>query len=153
MIKGPESWRYLYAQQASPHRERLSSLGQHPSDFDDIPTVTAACAPMPRVSSPRSCSRSTSHANSIPRFAVAGSSQRKACFFTTRPPLGKNRQRPRWGILLTVRRVGRKKRVNLMRSRNGAAGPLWVMGGGPASAADPQHFQYPTTCRTAAHRR
>src|SRR5271166_6556715 len=27
---------------------------------------------------------------------------------------------------LTVRRVGREKRVNLMRSHNGAAGPLWL---------------------------
>jgi hypothetical protein len=32
---------------------------------------------------------------------------------------------------LTVRRVGREKRVSLMRSRNGAVGLLWVMGGGP----------------------
>ena len=30
---------------------------------------------------------------------------------------------------LTVRRVGREKRVSLMRSRNGALGSLWVMGG------------------------
>src|SRR5208337_1901926 len=33
---------------------------------------------------------------------------------------------------LTVRRVAREKRVNLTRSRNGAVGPLWVMGGGLA---------------------
>jgi hypothetical protein len=36
---------------------------------------------------------------------------------------------------LTVRRVGREKRVSLMRSRNGAAGPLWIMGGGPGRGA------------------
>jgi hypothetical protein len=48
-------------------------------------------------------------------------------------PTGSDRWR------LTVRRVGREKRVNLMRSRNGAVGSLWVMGRGPgrthASAA------------------
>src|SRR5271166_530394 len=33
---------------------------------------------------------------------------------------------------LTVRRVGREERVSLMRSRNGAADSLWVMGGSPA---------------------
>ena len=41
----------------------------------------------------------------------------------------------------TVRRVGREKRVSLMRLRNGAVGSLWV-GGGPGprthASATPQ---------------
>src|ERR1700724_3619510 len=36
---------------------------------------------------------------------------------------------------LTVRRVGRQKRVSLMRSRNGALGSLWVMD----DVQDPAH--------------
>ena len=46
----------------------VSSLGQHPIDFDDVmltPVVTAGRAPTLRVSSPRSCLRSISHASSI----------------------------------------------------------------------------------------
>src|SRR5271157_4517676 len=54
---------------------------------------------------------------------------------------------------LTIRRVGREKRVSLMRSHNGAPDQLWLWVAVPAKGAEgPQHFQYPTTCCAAAHR-
>src|ERR1700720_2155557 len=52
---------------------------------------------------------------------------------------------------LTVRHIGREKRVSLMRSRNGALGSLWVMGGVQDHAHTlPQHLSKRTLRRCNA---